>query len=151
VSHATDPAAWLAKADNDLLTIENNVHAARVPWDVVCYHAQQVAEKVLKAYLVAHDRTPPKTHDLIVLLGQCVACGAPASDLEEDCRFLLRFAASARYPGDPFEPNRQQGMAAYEAAQRVQARFRTLIAEIGEAAKVAAPAIEKQADPPELG
>ena len=71
--------------------------------------------------------TPPKTHDLIVLLGQCVGQGALFADLEADCRLLLRFAVSARYPGDPFEPNRQQGMAAYEAAQRVQACVRGAI------------------------
>lgn len=127
MSAVTDPAAWLAKADNDLLTIENNIRAPRVPWDVVCYHAQQVAEKVLKAYLVAHGVTPPKTHDLIVLLGQCVGLGAPVADLEADCRLLLRFAASTRYPGDLFDPQRQHGMAAYEAAQRVQARIRTVL------------------------
>lgn len=33
---------WLAKAENDLLNIRNNLHASRVPWDTVCFHAQQV-------------------------------------------------------------------------------------------------------------
>ncbi len=37
--------AWLGKAESDLLCIENNVVAQRVPWDVVVFHAQQAAEK----------------------------------------------------------------------------------------------------------
>jgi HEPN domain-containing protein len=45
-------AAWIAKAENDLLNVENNLLASRVPWDTVCFHAQQVAEKLLKAFLV---------------------------------------------------------------------------------------------------
>lgn len=42
---------WLAKAENDLLNIRNNLHASRVPWDTVCFPAQQAAEKYLKAFL----------------------------------------------------------------------------------------------------
>ena len=44
----TDYRAWMAKAEHDLLNIENNLAAARVPWDTVCFHAQQAAEKLLK-------------------------------------------------------------------------------------------------------
>ena len=40
--------AWVEKAENDLLCIENNLVAQRVPWDVVVFHAQQAAEKLLK-------------------------------------------------------------------------------------------------------
>ncbi len=35
----TNYRAWLAKAESDLLNIENNVQADRVPWDTVCFHA----------------------------------------------------------------------------------------------------------------
>lgn len=34
---------WLGKAESDLLCIENNVAARRVPWDAVVFHAQQAA------------------------------------------------------------------------------------------------------------
>ncbi|MBM4080999.1 MAG: HEPN domain-containing protein, partial [Planctomycetes bacterium] len=52
----SDPEAnwadWVGKADNDLLNVRNNLAAERVPWDTVCFHAQQAAEKMLKAFLV---------------------------------------------------------------------------------------------------
>jgi hypothetical protein len=48
--------AWLSKAENDLLNIENNLSAARVPWDTICFHAQQAAEKLLKGWEVCSLR-----------------------------------------------------------------------------------------------
>ena len=44
--------AWPAKAENDLLNVENNLAAAHVPWDTISFHAQQAAEKLLKAFVV---------------------------------------------------------------------------------------------------
>jgi len=61
-------STWLAKADNDFLNIQNNLRAERVPWDTVCFHAQQAAEKLLKAFLVYRGQLPARTHDLVVLL-----------------------------------------------------------------------------------
>lgn len=57
--------AWIAKAENDLLNIRNNLAAQHVPWDTVCFHAQQAAEKLLKALLVYHGQSPSRTHDLV--------------------------------------------------------------------------------------
>ncbi len=111
--------AWLRKAEHDLLNIANNLAAAQIPWDTVCYHAQQVAEKALKALLVYHGAALPRTHDLVVLLGQCVMLDPALADLEEDCRNLTAFAVSARYPDDVFEPDETDGRAMTEAAQRI--------------------------------
>lgn len=47
---------WLAKAEHDLLNIENNLKAQQIPWDTICFHAQQAAEKYLKALLVFHGQ-----------------------------------------------------------------------------------------------
>lgn len=107
--------------------IENVTAHERVPWASVCYHAQQVAEKMLKAYLVAHEQVPPKTHDLISLVKLCNELGAHLDDLIPDCKFILRWGAAARYPGERLEPNQQQGGAAVAAAKRVRARLLELL------------------------
>jgi len=49
-----DVQAWVAKADEDRLCLENELKAEHTPWSVVCFHAQQAAEKYLKAFLVFH-------------------------------------------------------------------------------------------------
>lgn len=52
--------AWVLKAEHDLLNIENNLAAREIPWDTVCFHAQQCAEKYLKALLVSCKIDPPE-------------------------------------------------------------------------------------------
>jgi len=42
---AEKAAAWIRKAESDLLAADNNLAAANIPFDVVCFHCQQAAEK----------------------------------------------------------------------------------------------------------
>jgi len=114
--------AWLEKAEHDLLNIDNNLAATRIPWDTVCFHAQQAAEKALKALLAYHGEPPPRTHDLVALLTRCLPFAPDLADLETDCRNLTYFAVSSRYPDDLFEPEEADGRAMNKAARRVQAR-----------------------------
>ncbi len=120
-------SAWLRKADHDLLNIENNLAAKDVPWDTVCFHAQQVAEKVLKAFLAYHGRNLSKTHDLIALLASCVNIDRTLSDFEVDCRKLTSYGVAARYPDDLFEPGETDARELVSAARRLRARILGLL------------------------
>ena len=117
-----DAAAWVAKAERDLLNVANNVAASETPWDTVCFHAQQAAEKMLKALLTERGIVPLRTHDLVALLALCVAHEPGLSDLETDCRALTVYAVSSRYPDDVFEPTEADGRAMQAAALRVRDR-----------------------------
>ena len=116
----SDWAAWLAKADSDLLNVANNLSAADVPWDTVCFHAQQAAEKSLKAVLVAFGSLPPRTHDLVALLARCAEHVPDLADLESDCRTLTSFGVASRYPDDLFEPTETDGRRTAELGRRVR-------------------------------
>lgn len=111
----------MGKAENDLLNVENNLAATRVPWDTVCFHAQQAAEKLLKAFLVFHGQEPPRTHNRVALLVDCSTVDASLTMLEAECRNLTYFAVSARYPGEIAEPTEGDGRTMVAAARRVQA------------------------------
>ncbi len=113
---------WVCKAESDLLNIRNNLAAAEVPWDTVCFHAQQAAEKLLKAVLTAHGKTPPRIHDLVALLAACVELEPDLTSLENDCRALTTYATAARYPLPMAEPSAQDGQAMAAAAGRVRAQ-----------------------------
>jgi HEPN domain-containing protein len=113
-------AARLAKAENDFLNIENNLHATRIPWDTVCLHSQQAAEKLLKAFLVYHGQPLTRTHDLVALLARCVGIKAELQVLEEDCRKLTVYAVGSRYPDDLFTPTKEDALEMVSAAQRVR-------------------------------
>ncbi len=119
MSNPDDPAAWVVKADHDLLNIANNLNDAQVPWDTICFHAQQAAEKMLKAFLVSRRLRPPRTHDLIVLLNQCTSHRAEFATLEADCRLLLGYAVESRYPQAMYEPTDVEGAEAVAASHRV--------------------------------
>jgi len=113
-------ASWLAKAEHDLLNIQNNLSAEQVPWDTVCFHAQQAAEKCLKAFLIYHGRPLFRTHDLVALLASCVEIEATLGRLQDDCRRLNYYGVAARYPDDLYEPDERDGMEMFAAAQRVR-------------------------------
>jgi HEPN domain-containing protein len=112
--------AWVAKADSDLLNITNNLAAANVPWDTVCFHAQQVAEKMLKAFLVWKGQDLLRTHDLIALLTQCVAIDPGLADLESNCRRLTYYAVGSRYPDTLYEPGAEDGRRMVDAMHRIR-------------------------------
>ncbi len=90
---------WLEKAQGDLLAAEVVLRAAMSSYDIVSFHAQQAAEKSLKAVLIRHQVVFGKTHDIGQLLSlvEPVApdLGARASGAEA----LTPYAVGFRYPG----------------------------------------------------
>lgn len=121
--------AWLAKAANDMLNIENNLSADSVPWDTVCFHAQQAAEKTLKAFLSYHAHPVTRTHDLVALLAQAVEIHPPLKLLRTACQRLNYYAITSRYPDDLFEPEEEEGREMVTISQEIQAAFTTLFSE----------------------
>ena len=109
---------WLVKAENDLLNADNNLKSAIIPYDTVCFHCQQAAEKLLKAYLVARGIQPPFTHDLLLLLETILPYCADAEALRDNLALLMPYAVGVRYPDELLLPNRED---AYEARQAAQA------------------------------
>lgn len=109
---AADSGAWFAKARSDLLSIENNISAERVPWDVVTYHAQQAAEKYLKGFLVHNGVIPPKIHDLARLLDLCLHHDPALDQLRTDCIDLTDAGFRSRYPGMPDDPDESDARSA---------------------------------------
>jgi HEPN domain-containing protein len=112
--------AWVVKAESDLLNITNNLAAANVPWDTVCFHAQQAAEKLLKAFLAWKERDLLRTHDLVALLAQCVTLDPSLAELENDCRKLTYYAVGSRYPDMLYEPDEEDGREMVSAMHRVR-------------------------------
>jgi HEPN domain-containing protein len=119
--------AWLAKAANDVLNIENNIRSERVPWDTVCFHAQQAAEKTLKGFLAFHGQPPMRTHNLVAVLAGCRAFEPSLADLESDCRRLSASAVPVRYPEGTSEPEEQQARELIAAMKRIRERVLPLV------------------------
>jgi len=114
-----DYRAWLEKADEDRLCVANELKADRKPWSVICFCAQQAAEKHLKAFLAFHGAQPKKIHDLRVLLMDCGAFDASLVELENDCLLLNSCAVDIRYPDTQVEDEESMGRTAAAASDRI--------------------------------
>ncbi|MBM4046531.1 MAG: HEPN domain-containing protein [Planctomycetes bacterium] len=119
MSDATDHRAWLDKAEEDWLCVRNNLAAEKKPWSCICFHAQQAAEKCLKALLVHRGYFPAKTHDLVELLVPCLQFDAGLDILRSDCRLLTEYAVEVRYPFFEPEVNEDAARQAVAAAESI--------------------------------
>jgi HEPN domain-containing protein len=96
---------WVAKAENDLLSADNNLRAEHVPCDAVCFHCQQAVEKLLKACLAANGHAVPHSHDLLLLLETVLQIDPDAEALRDNLAMLMPYAVEIRYPDEWFEPS----------------------------------------------
>lgn len=90
---------WVEKAEEDLTNAEYTLTLReKCPLGTVCFHAQQCAEKYLKALLTLHAVPFPKTHDLPeLLLGIPQSVGVRLRPT--DVAVLNRYSIEGRYPG----------------------------------------------------
>jgi HEPN domain-containing protein len=92
---------WVSKAEGDFAMMERESRARRNrSYDGICFHAQQCAEKYLKARLAEAGVSIVKTHDLITLLEQVLSLEPTWELLRIDLAFLSDFAVAYRYPGE---------------------------------------------------
>jgi len=92
---------WVAKAEGDFATAERELNVEDNPnYDAVCFHAQQCAEKYLKARLQESDIPFGKTHVLTLLLDLALGVEAEWEALRADLFALSVFAVAYRYPGE---------------------------------------------------
>jgi HEPN domain-containing protein len=87
--------------------------------DIAVYHAQQAAEKALKAFPAANDEPFPKTHDLEPLLLACQTIDPSYQQFTSAVRTLTPYATQFRYPGGPLEPEDDDAVEAIRLATQV--------------------------------
>jgi HEPN domain-containing protein len=122
---------WAARADEDFRLARHALAMqADCPYRLVAYHAQQCAEKYLKAYLVLRGIDFPFTHSISRLLELCPTDTAWGASLYE-ADALTRYAIVARYPGPGTDVSAEHARAAVEIASRVREVLRQALAAEG--------------------
>jgi HEPN domain-containing protein len=109
---------WIAKAGDDLIVIDKLTQFEIVATSAVCFHCQQVVEKYLKAFLLAHDVEIRKTHNIEFLLAECAEFDPDFSLI--DPRDLNDFGVDVRYPGDIYTPTDEETLAHKQIALNVK-------------------------------
>jgi len=98
LSAELDVREWVKYAQSDLRAAEFLFGINDPPCTIVAYHAQQAAEKMLKAFVVSKGAAPPYVHNIRALLEHCAPYAIWTESLR-DAEGLTRFATTSRYPG----------------------------------------------------
>lgn len=115
---------WIAKAEGDYASAGREYRARRNPnYDAACFHAQQVAEKYLKAWLQEQRVIFPRTHSLIVLLELCLPLDATFEFSRDALILLERYAVQYRYPGETAD--KSDARLAFQASRAVRVFMRS--------------------------
>lgn len=110
---------WLDKAGKDLEAAGVLLAGEMKDYESAGFHAQQAAEKFLKAVLVRHQVEFPKSHDVRLLRGlvarvdRALAEGISAADA------LTPYGVEGRYPGDSDPVPRERASSAVRLAEQV--------------------------------
>ena len=93
------PHEWMDHARSDLRLARLAAADALVRREQACFHAQQAAEKAIKAVLLFKKAAFPLTHDIEQLLEIAVKIGASPPDEVQEASLLTPYAVETRYPG----------------------------------------------------
>lgn len=120
---------WLQYGDDDLRLARHGLTLqSSVPYRLIAYHAQQCAEKYLKAFLVLNSIDFPYTHNLgrLIELAQQVRAW-PESLL--DAETLTPYAITARYPGQDEPVSAEEANRAIDIAEQTRKLVRQALTE----------------------
>jgi len=112
-------ADWLRRAHSDL-ALASIALPAGVLYTELCFHAQQAAEKSIKAVLVHYGIEFRKAHNIDYLL-TLLPKEVPLPSEVEDAVGLTSYAVALRYPGDYEDVTEEAYREAIQAARVVVA------------------------------
>jgi len=112
---------WILKAENDLKIAKDEITMENPATDAICFHAQQCAEKYLKAYLIFNNKEVRKTHDIAELISLCSEIDPEFSKINQiDVVSLTDYAVEIRYAEDFYFPSVEEAKYAIELAEKVK-------------------------------
>lgn len=92
---------WVEKAEGDWISSGREFRARKSPnYDSACFHAQQCAEKYLKARLAEAAVEVSKTHNLQALLEDILETEPMWEVLQPHLQSLNAYSVAFRYPGN---------------------------------------------------
>ena len=118
MTEVNDPRAWWEHAEEDFILARAALRRKQPLTSGVCFHAQQCAEKYMKALLISKDADFPKTHDLLMLNNLCSAAGIFLEIDPKHLNTLTDYAVRTRYPGN--NPTVEDAKEAIELAKLVR-------------------------------
>ncbi len=124
MSSATNPSPgtpedWLRHAKSDLAVARGIQNDPDVLPNQTVFHAQQAAEKAIKAVMIREAVPFPRTHDLTELVKRWTYSGRAWPPALIGVKSLNPYAVESRYPGYIHQLSRAEVRAAIETAEKV--------------------------------
>ena len=111
---------WVRLGEHDLREAQRSLSEHEDPaYEIACFHAQQAAERYLKAFLCSRKLAVPNTHDL-AKLAHSMPPEARLDHMMEDLAHLTPFAVSSRSPGVDIPETREDADFALRTARRLR-------------------------------
>jgi HEPN domain-containing protein len=108
---------WLTKVRRDLLSATRPARGSDSYLDTAIYHCQQCV-KAVKGWLVYHDRSFEKTHDLRLLVTLASEIEPRFTEWFDVAEQVSPYATSYRYPGEVLEPTEDEFKQVHKSANR---------------------------------
>jgi HEPN domain-containing protein len=93
------PESWLRYAQSDLAIALSGATTPEILYETLCFHAQQVVEKSIKAVLVQQQIAFSYTHNLSILITLIKTAEVNWDEQLDSASALTIYAVAARYPG----------------------------------------------------
>ena len=118
---------WIRLAEMDMATSRHMFETYHPkPLEIVCFHAQQAAEKILKCYLTSREVETPKIHDMRRLCEMCAELDNGFEDIYKAAVLLTGYSVIPRYPAE-LGLNEQDAVKAIKHASDVMAFVRNTL------------------------
>ena len=124
------PREWLAYAKSDLTIARTKTEGVLL--EMGCFHAQQAAEKSIKAVLISLGIDFPYTHDIALLATLVDQSKVEYTSALEDAIELTQYAVLSRYPSDDVPVTETELDAAVNIAESVFKWAEMVVADSGE-------------------
>ncbi len=120
-----DLDVWIDHAEDDFNATGKLLRGKKPSIYGACFHAQQCAEKYMKAMLIVKGQRFPMTHDLVILNTLLQQAGMDMDVSEDLLELLSSYAVRARYSGET--PELKDAKEAFLISQQVRAFSRKFL------------------------
>ena len=91
-------------AERDIVNVELLLNKKFYPEDymynIICFHATQAVEKLLKSYIISNGKTIEKIHNLDILQKAAMEIDNSFSKIMDNCLLLNEFVPNVKYDDD---------------------------------------------------
>jgi len=95
------PDELISKAEKDVISVNvlfaQEFYPDDLMYEIICFHATQAVEKLLKGYIISNGKTVEKIHNLDTLQQAAMGIDALFTNISKDCVALNEYVPDIKY------------------------------------------------------